>query len=132
MAFTEDEKARIRHHLGYPSWSSLASSINLGIPTGVQPLYLVEQAFERLLPGGEEVVRFDLCQCDAVEAQMGKARSRMAVRSADKVTFANDETEKLEKSLQRWVQKLASDMGCVVNPYDQSNGGGGLNAKVVG
>ena len=76
MAFTDAEKSRIKHFLSYPDWVALAASIQLGFPAGSQPLFLVEDAFQRLTEGGESSVRRDLCECESIESQISQARSR--------------------------------------------------------
>lgn len=135
MAITNHEKARVLHHLGYPSWSSLAASIQLGFPAGSQPLFLVEQAFQRLLPGGEEAVREDLCQCEDTERQLGDARSRFKASELGDLKLNPREAQMLRGELQYWRAKLADDLGVVRNPYSQSayqGDPGGVNAKVEG
>jgi hypothetical protein len=135
MAFTDHEKARILHFLGYPSWSNLAASIQLGFPSGSQPLFLVEQAFGRLFPGGEEAVRTDLCQCEEIECQMGDARKRMRATVLGDLKLNMEETKMLRKELTYWATRLADDLGVVPNPYSQAEwlgGVDGINSRVVG
>lgn len=135
MAFTDQEKAQTLHHLGYPSWTNLAASIQLGFPAGSQPLFLVEQAFDRLLPGGEEQVRLDLCNCIDIENQMADARSRFKAVALGELKLNGQEPQMLRTELVYWRQKLADDLGVVQNPYSQSayeGMPGGINAKVVG
>ena len=135
MAFNDDEKARIKHHLGYPDWSSLAASLQLGFPAGSQPLFLVEQAFQRLTPGGEEAVRRDLCECESIESQMSSARQRMQALQLGELKVNPRETAQLRQELDYWRTRLADDLGVTRNPYSQAayNGDpGGINAKVVG
>lgn len=131
MAFTEKEKARIRHHLGYPSWQHMASAIHLGTPAGVEVLHLLEAAFNKMMPEGEEVIRVDLCNCEDIENQMAGARSRLKTEKVDKVTMNHGELGALRRELELWQRKLADDLGCFPNPFDLSHGaGGGINAKV--
>lgn len=133
MAFTDHEKARIRHFLGYPSWSGQAASIQLGYPAGSQPLFLLEDAFNRLLPDGENTVRKDLCQCEETEAQMGTARSRMKADQLGNLRANKTEVTQLQQTLVFWSQRLADDLGVVRNPYSSMayNGmAGGINATV--
>lgn len=136
MAFTDQEKARILHYLSYPSWESLSSSIHLGFPAGSQPLFLVEQAFNRLTDGGEGNVRRDLCECEATECQISNARSRMKALQLGDLKVNLDEVNMLRGELTYWVLRLASDLGVVTNPYSQfeflGGGSGGRNARVMG
>lgn len=133
MAFTDHEKARVRHFLGYPSWSSQASSIQLGYPAGGQPLFLLEDAFHRLFPDGEEAVRKDLCECEDIEKQMGTARGRLKADQLGTLKTNKNEISDLQASLIYWSQRLADDLGVVKNPYSSMsyNGmPGGRNATV--
>lgn len=137
MPFTEREKARIKHFLSYPDWQSLAASIQLGFPAGSQPLYLVEQAFQRLTAGGEESVRIDLCECEAIERQLRDARSRFQAAALGNLKLNHKEPDMLRRELLYWSLRLASDLGVVTNPYSQfeflnAGGSGGTNATVVG
>lgn len=133
MSFTEREQGRIRHFLGYPSWSSMAASIQLGFPAGSQPLYILEQAFIRLLPDGEEAVRIDLCNCEEIEKQLADARKRMKATKLGEMTLNMGETGQLRQELQYWQRRLADDLGVPFNPYSSMSYEGmpgGMNARV--
>jgi hypothetical protein len=136
MAFTEHEKARVRHFLGFPSFVSLSQSIQLGYPAASQPLFLLEDAFHRLFPGGEEAVRRDLCECEAIEKQLGDARSRFKASKLDKLEVNHDEPDMLRRELTYWSLRLASDLGVAANPYSafeyHQGAGGSVNSRTVG
>ncbi len=137
MGFTDREKARICHFLGYPRWEALSSSIHLGFPAGSQPLFLLEQAFNRLFPDGEDSVRTDLCECEAVERQISSARTRFKATQLGDLKTNQDEPGMLRGELEYWTLRLASDLGVVKNPYSQfeylgGGGVGGRNARVQG
>lgn len=135
MAFTEDEKARVKHFLFYPDWVNLAASIQLGIPAGSQPLFIVEQAFQRLTQGGEASVRIDLCNCEEIEAQMSQSRRRFTATQLGELHTNRDEPRQLRGEMVYWRQKLADDLGVANNPYSQSSyegDAGGINSRVVG
>ena len=134
MAFTDEEKSRIKHFLSYPDWVSLAASIQLGFPAGSQPLFLVEDAFQRLTDGGEASVRRDLCECESIENQMSDARSRFKATQLGNLKVNGGEIRMLRNEMDYWVLRLASDLGVVANPYAafeyQNALGGGWNARV--
>lgn len=136
MAFTDAEKARVKHFLSYPDWVSLSGSIHLGFPAASQPLYLVEDAFKRLTPEGEASVRRDLCECEGCEQQLSNARGRMKATQLGDLKVNPGETGQLRGELEYWTLRLASDLGVVKNPYSQfeylGGGAGGRNARVVG
>lgn len=132
---TDDEKTRMLHFLGYPSWQSLAQSIALGYPAATQPLFLVYDAFLRVDNGGANNARKDLCQCEAIEAQLGDARGRMKVTGVGNIAMNRAETSQLREELQFWTKRLADDLGVCANPYSQMSYQGmssGINARVRG
>lgn len=135
MAFTDQEKARIKHFLSYPDWVSLAASIQLGYPAGSQPLFLVEDAFNRLTAEGEDSVRRDLCECESTEGQISEARKRFKATELGALKMNPQEIKMLRDELMYWVSRLASDLGVVNNPYSQFEylgaGGGGHNSRVI-
>ena len=137
MAFTEFEKARIRHHLGYPSFSSVAQSIQLGYPAVSQPLFLVDESFNRVTLEGEDAARKDLCQCEDIEGQLGQARGRFKAAKLGELEVNRDEPLQLRIELRYWRETLAGDLGVVINPnapssYYGAMNGGGINATVSG
>lgn len=135
MAFTDQEKARIKHHLGYPDWTSLSNGIQLGFPAGGQHMFLVEQAFNRMTPDAEDSIRIDLCQCEDIERQMAEARRRFAAAQIGTLRVNDNEPNKLRQELTYWKQKLADDLGCPINLYslDEMHGtAGGRCARVIG
>lgn len=134
MAFTDSERSRIKHFLSFPDWVSLAASIQLGFPAGSQPLFLVEDAFQRLTTDGEESVRRDLCECEDIENQMRTARSRMKTTQLGNLKINAQETRMLRSELTYWSLRLSSDLGVVSNPYAafeyEGALGGSINARV--
>lgn len=135
MAFTEHEKGRVLHHLGYPSFQSLSNGIQLGFPAASQPLFLVEQSFKRLSPAGEASVREDLCQCDDIESQMSSARARLKTTEVGGVKLNGREIVQLRGELVYWRTKLADDLGCSFNPHSNAaigGTGGGINSGTIG
>lgn len=132
--FSEPERGRILHFLGYPDWRSLASSIQLGFPSGSQPLFLVEQSVDsRIGPAGRQSVRLDLCNLEAIEGQLADARSRFKAMALGELKLQPRETDMLRKELVFWQRRLADDLGVVFNPYSSmawEGMPGGMNAKV--
>ncbi len=132
---TDQQKTRMLHHLGYPSWELLAQSMQLGFPAASQPLFLVYQAFLMISPGGIENALRDLCQCEAIEEQLGTARERMKATSIGSITLNAKEAQSLRVELQFWTKRLADDLGVNVNPYSQmawQGMGGGIGGRTIG
>lgn len=116
MAFTDEEKQRIRYFLGYPSVQP-AASINYGIPKPIQTLFLVESAMNLILPVAEEKVRSILNVLDGIECRMVDAQTRMAATSVDNLTMRKDETDALEGEYRRWANRLADVLGVPLYAY---------------
>jgi hypothetical protein len=134
MAFTEQQKGRVLHHLGYPNWSMLSNGIQLGFPAGAQPLFLVEQAFKLLTPDGEAEVANDICECDAIECQLTDARSRFRALEIGELKLNPHEPRQLRQELFWWRNKLSDDLGVAPNPRSMmalSGEAGGINARVL-
>lgn len=119
MAFTPDEQARIRRFLSYPSWVSLASSIQLGYPAASQPLFLVDDAFRRLTPEAENLVRGDLAECECCEKQLSEARTRLKARRLGELELNPNEHRQVRRELLWWTTRLADDLGVIANPFSQ-------------
>lgn len=135
MAFTDAQKARIKHFLKYPAWQSVSNGVQLGIPAGAQAMFLVDQAFERLLPGGEASAIADLEQLECIESQLCDARKRFKATKLGDLQVNGREAEQLKGELEFWRQRLSDDLGAPVNPYTLEyggGGGGGINARVIG
>ncbi len=133
--FTDAQKDRILHFLGYPHWTALAQSIQLGYPMASQPLFLVYDAFVRLAPGGATNALRDLCQLEAIECQMADARTRFKASAVGTIKMNAGESRMLRDELEYWTKRLEDDMGIQRNPYSQMayrGMGGGVNGKVIG
>ncbi len=135
--FTPKEKERIKYFLSYPDWVMLAQSIQLGVPQGSQPLFLVEGAFIRISPEARDTARHCLSECDCIEAQLSDSRKRFKAKKVGEVELNEREPDMLRKELMWWVTRLADVLGVVQDPYSQMmykglGDMGGINARVVG
>lgn len=128
-AFTDVEKSRIKHFLGYPAWESVTNGIQLGIPAGSQALFLVEQSFLRLDEGGRQSVRGDLESLELIEEQMRCAQSRMRAKRIGEIETNLEELGTLKNHLEYWKGVLANDMGVPINPYPSEPIMGGINSR---
>lgn len=117
MAFTLDERARIRRHLGYPN-TSPSAAMAFGIPIPIETLFLVESAMDKLLPQGEPDVRRFLGELDNIECQMSAARQFLPVSNIDGTAIRPDHIPMLENEYSRWQNRLADTLGVPV--YDFS------------
>lgn len=116
MAFTDEEKQRIRYHLGYPSVQP-AAALTYGIPKPIQTLFLVESAMNLILPVAQDKVRSLLNTLDTIECRLQDAQTRMAATSIDNLTMRKDEADSLEAEYRRWANRLADVMGVPLYAY---------------
>lgn len=133
--FSDAQKDRILHFLGYPIWVQLAQSIQLGYPAASQPLFLVYDAFLRINQGGAANAIRDLCQLESIEAQMADARSRFKASAIGNIKLNSTESRQLRDELEYWTKRLEDDLGVQRNPYSQMayrGLGGGVSGKVIG
>jgi hypothetical protein len=132
--FSDAERDRILYFLGYPNWERLAQSIQLGFPSGSQPFFLVQDAFNRISDEARESARRVLCQLEATECQIADSRSRLKATQIGAIHTNQDEGGALRVELHFWQKRLADVLGVAPNPYSQMSYqgmGGGMNAKVL-
>lgn len=131
MAFTDDEKVRIRHHLGYYN-IALAAAFALGTPAGLEPAFIIEIAMNKVLTSAEPLVRRLIAQCDATEDQIAENTANLAATQVDEIALNPKEFEQLQARLNYWRGGLANALGIYQNPFDKRAGMGGLNRRVSG
>lgn len=132
MSFSEQEKVRIRHHLGYLNVPASQTFV-LGTPAGVETQFLVEGAMNKVLPEAESQARQLIANCDAVEAQLTENQDLLAVTKVDEIDVRENEFEKLMQRYHYWRNGLANVLGIYPNPFDKrfsAAGGGGINVRV--
>jgi hypothetical protein len=129
---TDEEKVRIRHHLGYLNVDE-ASTFAIGMPAGVETQFMIEGAFSRLLPAAIPQVRKLLRYCECTEEQRFGSQPNAAVKEVDGIVMgAAEEQNMLSKNYDHWRAALSNMFGTVPNPFDHRYAGGGLNLRVNG
>lgn len=128
MAFTEEEKVRIRHHLGFLNVGA-AQTFVLGTPAAVETQFLVEGAMNRVLPAAETMVRNLVARCDLVEQQVIENQELLAVTAVGEISVQEHEFEKLMQRYQYHRNALANALGIYANPFDKRFESG-LNVRV--
>jgi hypothetical protein len=118
VAITEQEKVRIRHHLGYLNVAASQTFV-LGAPAALETQFLIEGAMNRILPEAEGLVREHLAKCDFVEQQVVENQELLAITVVGEIQVRQDEFEALMKRYHYWRNSLANDMGIYPNPFDK-------------
>jgi hypothetical protein len=128
--FTDHEKARIRHHLGYPQVSAISTMIG-GVPMAIEPSFMLEGAMDRVMPEAADITREKIATLDTIERQMVGDLELLAVSKIEEITINPDEMKALRVQYDYWADALANDFRVMRNPYDFRTGGGGVvNVRV--
>lgn len=126
---SEEEKERARYHLGYLN-TQQAASIQLGIPTPLQTLFLVDKAFNIVIPAAVPRLRRILRVMDDIEDQLIESQVRLSAKRLDGIELRDNEPDMLEKEYVRWGWRLADMLGVPIYPYSEryKRWGGGVKA----
>lgn len=121
MALTQEERARIRYHLGFPNVGN-QTILALGVPAAGHPAFLLETTMNNVLPEAEPTLRGLIKQCDCVEAQLADARSRLKASVAGNVVLRGpEELEALEDQYDYWTDALVDVFGVNKNPFSKKH-----------
>lgn len=129
MSFTEQEKVRIRHHLGYLN-VGLVETFSLGVPSGVETSFLIEGAMNRVLPEAEQEARRHVGILDTIESYMVGDVELLAVLKIGEIEINPNEQVKLKSVYAHWQGALGNLLGIPRNPYDQRFMNAGINIGV--
>lgn len=119
------EKARVRHHTGYPEVQP-AASMQFGLPKPLQTAFLLESAMENLMPEAVPRVREILQICDDLEQQMINAQCALKVDGVGTIKMAGSAdpkarlvTDRLESEYVRWAMRLVDIFGVPLYPFSE-------------
>lgn len=127
---SEQDRVRARSHMGYLGVGSV-STFSLGIPAGMQTQFMIEGAWDKVLPQHETQFRLLLDRLDRVEEQIDCSIENLAASSLGEITLRGDEFERLLDRYRYWQGKLGNLLGVTPNPFDMRwRGGGGMNVSV--
>lgn len=135
MSLTDEERAKVRHHLGYLNVSAVAS-FNLGVPAALQTTFMIEGAFDKILPVAENMVRQLICRLEAIETQVYEGSDLADILETATVKINPDRLKVLADYYRIAQQSLANLFGVIPNPFDLRSwvrtGGGSVNVPVQG
>jgi hypothetical protein len=131
MAFSDDEKARIRYHLGYAN-VTFAFTFVLGVYAKIPFQSIVEGAMTQALPEIESQVRLLLQRLDQTEAQMFDNQELLAIDGIGSIQIRKDGQPKTRDQYAYWAAALGNIFNVEPNPYDQRFMGNGINVPVQG
>lgn len=119
MGLSIVDKARIRGHLGYPN-ITLMTVMQAGVPSAIQPLYVLEPAMDRVLEEALPLVYAELDVLDKIDAQLSAALQRLAAIELGDLKLrtgraGESEGDLLRREYRFHQQKLANQLGVWVN-----------------
>lgn len=117
MAFTLEEKARIRHHFAYVNVSAVSTFV-LGVPAALQTTFMIEGAWDKILPEAEDLARKLLCRMDQVEEAVFGGIDLADVLETGAVKVNPDRLKELAKYYRIAQQGLANMLGVPPNYFD--------------
>lgn len=133
---SDQEKERVRYHLGYIE-TSLAATLQYGIPRPQQTAFLLELALERLVdPFAVERCRGLLNTLDSIECKLRESADYVVAESigqmklhplASRGKLASDS---LESEYVRWAYRLADMLGVPVYAFSQRFRRGGPGSMI--
>lgn len=130
---TEEEKARIRYHLGYPQTDRVAS-VQIGVRDFGQNLFLVDAQMDRIPVAVIGIVRNLVQILDQTEANIIDAQAFLVARAAGEVDINPDHIRQLREEYANWARKLADTLGAPINQYAaafQGVGAMSMNIPIV-
>jgi hypothetical protein len=122
---TEDEKVRIRHHLGYLNVQQVQTFV-LGTPSSVETQFIIEGAFEYVMPSALGLIREKLALCDEIEKKMACALDNLDANAVGNIQLNNqgedNQQEQLQKAYEWHRSAMANLLGVQANPFDKRLG----------
>lgn len=143
MPLNDQEKERVRYHLGYMGTTfggdNAAASLSFGMPRPAQTMFLLESAIQTMLtnPYVLERVRKILCTLDDLEKKLEEAACQLGVESVGNVKMRGAEPGRthpdlIEREYIRWAKRLADILGVPLYAYsDRFSGKTGVRNITV-
>ena len=132
MAFSDSEKVRLRHALGYANVGQV-ETFSLGFPTAVETQFLIEGAMNRVLPEAESKCRDILATLESVESQMMGDTELLAVLKIGEIEVNPKEQGALRGVYRYWQATLGNLLMIPPCPFDQRFmfGAGGISVRMT-
>ncbi len=136
---SQDEKARCRHHTGYPEVQP-AASIQFGLPKPAQAAFMLELAMENVMVTAVPRIRDILQILDNIEQKIVDAQCYLVADKLDTITLAGAGdpkarlvTDRLEDEYVRWASRLVDIFGVPLYPFSSrfNSSGTSTSARVI-
>lgn len=134
MALSEIDKARVRMYLGYPNVAQ-GTLMQYGVPSAIQPFYVLEPAMDRILDAALPLVIDILDTLSRLDAQLKSLGPRLQAIELGDLKLrtgraGESEGDLLRREFRFHQRRLADVLGVWVNGYSVF-GEGGPTSSVV-
>jgi hypothetical protein len=129
LPLLEEERVRIRSHLGYLNVADAATFV-LGVPSSVQTQFIVEGAMNRVLESALPLLRQILTHLDTLRGQRMEAGELLDVKRLGDIEIDPALQKKRTAEYDEWVEELANLIGAMRNPFDKRLVGRGISVPV--
>lgn len=126
---TLEERARIRHHMGFMNVQSV-HTYALGVPATVEQSFLIEGAMTNVMPEALGLVRQQLAILDEIQCLMVSNLELLTVVKVAEIEINQKMMSALEVRYDYWRQSLGNLFGVIPNPFDKRKLGRSLNVNV--
>jgi hypothetical protein len=130
LPLLEEEKVRIRSHLGFLNVADAATFV-LGVPSSVQTQFIIEGAMNRVLESALPLLREFLAHLDRLRGQRMEAGELLDVKRLGDIEIDPDLQKKRDREYDGWADELANLLGVMRNPFDKRLSGRGLSVPVA-
>lgn len=127
---TEEERVRIRAHLGYMNVKT-AATFFLGTPAAVETSYLIEPAIDNVLLSAVPRLRKYLLALDSILDEMLDNVPTLIAGKVGSIDIDDEAMKKMQAQYVRWQGELANMLGITVNPWDKRPLGTATNVPVI-
>lgn len=110
------QRERVRYHLGYPT-VQIAATIQLGIPTPVQTLYLVDATLNSVPAETIPRIMSILNTMDNIECLLREVAGHVAVSKSGNTELRENEGDLIEEEYAKWQGRLSDLLGAPPYPY---------------
>lgn len=130
---TEEDKSRIRMHMGYPDVRA-AASFTVGFPATIETAFLIEKAMNEVRFGALPTLRRILDVLDSFdEIDVEDVEVHVASKVGE-IEINNKEHQVIDSRYDKWLGRLENLLCVSRNPFDKrfaSGGYDGVNRPVV-
>lgn len=123
---TEEDKSRIRMHMGYPDIRAAASFL-IGQPATIETAYIIELAMNQVRVEALPLLRRILDNLDRFDDQDVEDLDAHVASKVGEIEINHGEHQLIDSRYDRWLGRLENLLACSRNPFDKRWAGTGPN-----